>query len=210
MNTVLYVLDDWYSRRYGQSRVGYFLIIAGFMIAAVILTGVAGLLPEPGTWLEAVLGGSAGIVAFVGARGLIMHSYRMERPDADYRPPLRERWGQGRNKTIFAIAGGWVIGLIVLGAEEVRTPALGALTVLAVLTLITLATRTEEEKYAAAEEEIYWSSDEAAETDEEHLGSDDYLSGDEAYGDEDDYDPYYDGETPASFDGDSDTHQGQR
>lgn len=188
MNPVLYRTDAWFDGLYERGRSGYIAVIAAFLSSSVVLTGISAFLGMPGSLLEAFLGGSAGLLAFIGARGFMMHYYRST-PDTT-RPVLRERMGPQRGKTLAALAGAWLLGLIVLGAQGTQHPAIGALTIVAGLTLITLATKTPEEKTAEVNDETYWSSDPAFYDDE----YEEY----EEYGGEYDEDDYWDDDNTAS------------
>lgn len=172
VNPLLYRLDAWFDAIYERSLSGYIAVIAAFLSTAVILTGISAVLGMPGSLTEAFLGGSAGLLAFIGARGFIMHYYRTTDTD---RLVLRERMGPTRSKLIGAIAGGWIVLLVVLAGNEVQHPAVGALTILVGLTLVTLVTKTPEEKTQEEYDETYWSSDPEFYEDEDEDDEDAYL-----------------------------------
>lgn len=161
MNILIFRLDGAIDALYERSTKLYYTVIGLILIATVALTGVAAALAMPGSTLEALFGGSAGLLAFFGCRAIVTH-YQRANPE-DYRPPLRERMGLNRGKTLGAAAGIWLVSLIVLGSQGFQHPAIGALTILIALTLVVLATRTPEEKSALAaqaeEDAIIWSSD---------------------------------------------------
>jgi hypothetical protein len=172
LNPLLYRTDAWFDSIYERSKSGYIAIVIGFLVSSVILTGISTLLGMPGSLAEAFLGGTAGVLAFVGARGMMMHYYRIE-PDTD-RPVLRERLGPNRAKFIGAAGAAWLLGLVVLGAQGVQSPAVGALTIVFGLTVITLLTKTPEEKTDQENDETYWSSDPEFFEDEDYEDYDDY------------------------------------
>lgn len=160
MNIILFRFDAVIDGLYARSRSLYFSAIGGAMVAAMVLTGLAAALAMPGSLGEALFGGSAGVLAFMGARAIVTH-YQRANPE-DFRPTFRERLGLNRGKTLGGVAIAWVFTLFVLGAQGVQHPAIGAFTIMVALTLVVLATRTPEEKTALqAEQDDYavWSSD---------------------------------------------------
>jgi len=161
MNILIFRLDGAIDALYERSTKLYYTFIGLLLVATIALTGVAAALAMPGSTLEALFGGTAGLLAFFGCRAIVTH-YQRANPE-DYRPPLRERMGLNRGKTLGAAAGIWLVSLIVLGSQGFQHPAIGALTILVALTLVVLATRTPEEKSAldaeANRDTILWSSD---------------------------------------------------
>lgn len=153
-------LDEWFGSLYSRGRTGYLTLIGVSVALAIAFIGVSSFFVSSAPTVEALFGGSAGVAAFVAARATLLYGSYAERTA---RMPFRLKLGKARGRKVLGLAGAWLIALIFIGAQGIQHPAIGALTIMVALTLLTLVSRTRAEELAAlsaeADEEI-WSSEE--------------------------------------------------